>query len=94
MRHFLSTLDYTRAELELLLATARRLKAGPHAQTLGGKSIALVFFNPSLRTRTSFELGMHQLGGKAIVLEPGKGAWPIEFDEGAIMDLSTIRSAA
>ncbi|MBA3550477.1 MAG: N-acetylornithine carbamoyltransferase [Nannocystis sp.] len=86
MRHFLSTLDYTRAELELLLATARRLKAGPHAQTLGGKSIALVFFNPSLRTRTSFELGMHQLGGKAIVLEPGKGAWPIEFDEGAIMD--------
>ncbi len=86
MRHFLSTLDYTRAELELLLATARRLKAGPHAQTLSGKSIALVFFNPSLRTRTSFELGMHQLGGKAIVLEPGKGAWPIEFDEGAIMD--------
>ena len=73
------TIDYTRAELELLLATARRLKAGPHAQTLGGKSIALVFFNPSLRTRTSFELGMHQLGGKAIVLEPGKGAWPIEF---------------
>jgi N-acetylornithine carbamoyltransferase len=45
-----------------------------------------VFFNPSLRTRTSFELGMHQLGGKAIVLEPGKGAWPIEFDEGAVMD--------
>ena len=86
MRHFLSTLDYTRAELELLLASARRLKAGPHAQTLAGKSIALVFFNPSLRTRTSFELGMHQLGGKAIVLEPGKGAWPIEFDEGAIMD--------
>lgn len=86
MRHFLSTLDYTRAELELLLASARRLKAGPHAQTLSGKSIALVFFNPSLRTRTSFELGMHQLGGKAIVLEPGKGAWPIEFDEGAIMD--------
>lgn len=86
MRHFLSTLDYTRAELELLLATARRLKDGPHAQTLSGKSIALVFFNPSLRTRTSFELGMHQLGGKAIVLEPGKGAWPIEFDEGAIMD--------
>lgn len=29
---------------------------------------------------------MHQLGGKAIVLEPGKGAWPIEFDDGAIMD--------
>ncbi len=86
MRHFLSTLDYSRAEIEALLAAARALKAGPHAQTLAGKSIALLFFNPSLRTRTSFELGMHQLGGKAIVLEPGKGAWPIEFDDGVVMD--------
>ncbi|MEZ4448752.1 MAG: N-acetylornithine carbamoyltransferase [Nannocystaceae bacterium] len=86
MRHFLSTLDYSRPELEAILRDAARLKAGPHGATLAGKSIALVFFNPSLRTRTSFELGMHQLGGKAIVLEPGKGAWPIEFEEGAIMD--------
>jgi len=86
VRHFLSTLDYSRAEIEALLAAARALKAGPHAQTLAGKSIALLFFNPSLRTRTSFELGMHQLGGKAIVLEPGKGAWPIEFDDGGVMD--------
>jgi N-acetylornithine carbamoyltransferase len=86
VRHFLSTLDYTRAEIEALLAAARAMKSGPHAQTLAGKAIALVFFNPSLRTRTSFELGMHQLGGKAIVLEPGKGAWPIEFEEGAVMD--------
>lgn len=86
MRHFLSTLDYSRAEIEALLSAARALKAGPHAQTLAGKSIALLFFNPSLRTRTSFELGMHQLGGKAIVLEPGKGAWPIEFEEGVVMD--------
>lgn len=86
MRHFLSTLDYSRAEIESLLAAARLFKSGPHAQTLAGKSIALLFFNPSLRTRTSFELGMHQLGGKAIVLEPGKGAWPIEFDDGVIMD--------
>ena len=86
MRHFLSTLDYSRPEIEALLAAARALKAGPHAATLAGKSIALLFFNPSLRTRTSFELGMHQLGGKAIVLEPGKGAWPIEFDDGVVMD--------
>jgi N-acetylornithine carbamoyltransferase len=86
VRHFLSTLDYSRQELEGLLAAARALKAGPHAQTLAGKSIALLFFNPSLRTRTSFELGMHQLGGKAIVLEPGKGAWPIEFTDDVVMD--------
>ena len=86
MRHFLTTLDFSRAEIEALLADAARLKAGPHAPTLAGKSIALLFFNPSLRTRTSFELGAHQLGAKAIVLEPGKGAWPIEFDDGVIMD--------
>jgi N-acetylornithine carbamoyltransferase len=82
VRHFLTTLDYSRAEIEALLADARRLKSGPAAPTLAGKSIALLFFNPSLRTRTSFELGIFQLGGHAIVLEPGKGAWPIEFDDG------------
>jgi N-acetylornithine carbamoyltransferase len=39
-----------------------------------------------MRTRTTFELGLHQLGAKAIILEPGKGAWPIEFDDGGVMD--------
>jgi N-acetylornithine carbamoyltransferase len=86
MRHFLSTLDWSRTELQALLDDARVLKKHPHTQDLSGRSIALVFFNPSLRTRTSFELGAHQLGMKAIVLEPGKGAWPIEFDDGVVMD--------
>ena len=48
--------------------------------------MALVFFNPSLRTRTSFEIGVFELGGHAVVLEPGKGAWPIEFRDGVVMD--------
>jgi N-acetylornithine carbamoyltransferase len=86
MRHFLSTLDWSRAELESILARAGTLKAGPTPKSLQGKSIALLFFNPSLRTRTSFELGAHQLGMKAIVLEPGKGAWPIEFEDGVVME--------
>ncbi|MDP2344797.1 MAG: N-acetylornithine carbamoyltransferase [Deltaproteobacteria bacterium] len=87
MRHFISTLDYSRAELQQILDDARTLKKHPHAPSsaLAGKSIALLFFNPSMRTRTSFELGSHQLGMKAIVLEPGKSAWPIEFDDGAVM---------
>ncbi|MCA9718316.1 MAG: N-acetylornithine carbamoyltransferase [Myxococcales bacterium] len=86
MRHFLTTEDWTRAELQRWLDDARELKTNPLQPRLRGKSIALLFFNPSLRTRTSFELGAHQLGAKAIVLEPGKGAWPIEFEDGAIMD--------
>ena len=86
MRHFLTTEDWSRAELQALLDDAVQLKAEPLQPRLRGRSIALVFFNPSLRTRTSFELGIVQLGGHAIVLEPGKSAWPIEFADGAVMD--------
>jgi N-acetylornithine carbamoyltransferase len=80
-RHFLSTLDYSRAELELMLEDAERMRTERFNDCLKNKSVAMLFFNPSLRTRTTFELGIHQMGGKAIVLEPGKGAWPIEFAE-------------
>ncbi len=91
MRHFLSTLDWSRAEIEGLLTSARDLKARRREspKVLAGKTIALVFFNPSLRTRTSFEIGIYELGGHAVVLEPGKGAWPIEFRDGAVMDGDT-----
>ncbi|HSN96904.1 MAG TPA: N-acetylornithine carbamoyltransferase [Candidatus Nanopelagicales bacterium] len=86
MRHFLTTMDYTRAEIERLLDKAARFKEKPIDPRLRDRAMALVFFNPSLRTRTSFDVGMRQLGGSAVVLEPGKGAWPIEFEDGAIMD--------
>jgi N-acetylornithine carbamoyltransferase len=86
MKHFLNTQDWTRAELDALLAQAADFKRDRFGDQLKGKSIALVFFNPSLRTRTSFELGAQQLGGTAIVLSPGKDAWPIEFEVGAVMD--------
>jgi N-acetylornithine carbamoyltransferase len=91
MKHFLNTQDLGRAELDALLVAAARYKRDRHAgvaddPVLRGKSIALVFFNPSLRTRTSFELGAFQLGGHAVVLQPGKDAWPIEFELGKVMD--------
>jgi N-acetylornithine carbamoyltransferase len=86
MRHFLSTMEYTRAELQHLLEKAARFKKHPIEGRLKDRILALVFFNPSLRTRTSFEVGIRQLGGSAVVLEPGKGAWPIEFEDGAVMD--------
>ncbi|MBX3692710.1 N-acetylornithine carbamoyltransferase [Dokdonella sp.] len=86
LKHFLTTQDWSRAELDALLAQAAAYKRTRLGSELAGKSIALMFFNPSMRTRTSFELGAHQLGGKAIVLAPGKDAWPIEFDVGTVMD--------
>lgn len=86
MKHFLNTQDWSRDGLDDLLARAARFKRDKLGDALKGRSIALVFFNPSLRTRTSFELGAFQLGGHAVVLQPGKDAWPIEFDLGAVMD--------
>ena len=89
MKHFLNTQDWTRAELDAVLADAARYKQQRFGDALKGKGVALVFFNSSLRTRTSFELGTFQLGGHAVVLQPGKDAWPIEFDLGTVMDGDT-----
>ena len=86
MRHFLSTLDWSRCELQALLDRALDLRAGGVDESLRGKTIALLFLNPSLRTRSSFEIGAYQLGAHAVVLEPGKGAWGIEFEPGVVMD--------
>lgn len=86
MKHFLNTQDWSRPELDALLAQAAAFKRSPQGRHLEGRSIALVFFNPSLRTRTSFEVGAFQLGGHAVVLAPGKDAWPIEFDYGTVME--------
>ncbi len=86
MKHFLNTQDWSRGELEAVLDAAAVFKDSKFGQQMAGKSIALVFFNPSLRTRTSFDVGAMQMGGQAVVLAPGKDAWPIEFDFGTVMD--------
>ena len=89
IRHFLTTQDYSRTEIDALLDQAAAFKRSKQGKQMAGKSIALMFFNPSMRTRTSFELGAFQLGGHAIVLAPGKDAWPIEFEVGTVMDGDT-----
>lgn len=86
MKHFLNTQDWSRAEIDSVLRDAAYYKEHKFGDALKGKGVALVFFNSSLRTRTSFELGTFQLGGHAVVLQPGKDAWPIEFDLGTVMD--------
>ena len=86
MKHFLTTADWSQDSLQQMLDMANEFKQGTSSSALKNKSVALLFFNPSLRTRTSFELGTWQMGGHAIVLEPGKSAWPLEFDLGTTMD--------
>jgi N-acetylornithine carbamoyltransferase len=86
MRHFLSTEDWSRDDLQAMIDRARVLKGSPFGEALKGKSIAMMFFNPSLRTRTSFDLGARQLGGHAIVLDARGQTWPVEIHDGAVMD--------
>ena len=86
MRHFINTQDWTVDELQALLDEATRLKSSPIHPQLQGRTVALLFLNPSLRTRASFQIGAAQLGATAIVLEPGHGVWGIEFDSGKVMD--------
>jgi N-acetylornithine carbamoyltransferase len=87
---FLATEDWPAADIEGLLALASRCKRGEFPGGLERKIMALVFLDPSLRTRASFEAAMFLHGGHAIVLEPGKGSWPLETELGAVMDGSTV----
>jgi len=72
MRHLLSISDLNRAEIERLFNRAADLKAnlkrGQAATPLVGRSLALVFEKPSLRTRVTFQVAMTQLGGQALYL--------------------------
>jgi N-acetylornithine carbamoyltransferase len=83
----ISTTDMTRSQIEALLESALRFKHGDDvSKPLAGKSVALVFFNPSLRTRASMQVGIYELGGNAVVLEPGGTSWTLEHRVGAVMD--------
>jgi len=68
-RHFLTGTELSADELHSLLARAEELKRAPSAsRALEGRSVALIFEKPSTRTRISFEVGIDELGGHAVVL--------------------------
>ena len=85
-KNFINTENWTQTELNQILIDATLLKNNPHNQALKNKSFALLFLNPSMRTRTSFEVGIQQMSGSAVILQPGKDAWGIEFENGTVMD--------
>ncbi len=87
MNNFLTTADLNTEQLEQLIESAIAIKAGTvHERPLTGRSVALVFFNPSLRTRASMQVGIYELGGNSVILEPGSTSWTLEHREGVVMD--------
>ena len=69
-KHLISLKDYSREDIEEIFTLAEKVKANPASfkQALAGKTLAMIFQKPSTRTRVSFEIGMFQLGGLAVVL--------------------------
>src|SRR6476469_8661080 len=73
MKHFIAIADHSTEELRHVLDVARRLKkqlkeTGRNDPILAGKTLAMIFEKPSLRTRVSFAVGMTQLGGSGLLL--------------------------
>ena len=95
MKSFLTTADWTRTELDEIIESALRFKHGDdQTKPLAATSVALVFFNPSLRTRASMQVGIYELGGNAVVLEPGGTSWTLEHREGVVMDADKTEHVA
>ena len=72
MKDLLSVADLSGEDIRLLISEAVDLKAKGWLSLLNGKTLAIMFEKPSLRTRVSFELAMRQLGGETIYLSPAE----------------------
>ena len=70
LRHFLSVTDLAPSEVHEVITRGRALKAGERSEALVGKSVAILFEKPSLRTKLSFEVGINRLGGHPIYFSP------------------------
>jgi N-acetylornithine carbamoyltransferase len=85
--HFTHLHEHEPRTLVDLVDRAIELKRNPPRDApLAGKSVTLVFLNPSLRTRASMEIAAASLGATPVVLAPGKDAWAMEHLEGVVMD--------
>jgi N-acetylornithine carbamoyltransferase len=76
---------FTPEEIRYVVERARALKAEGFGLPLQGRALAMVFFNPSLRTRASFAIAFGSLGGTVIDLTATRDIWNLEMREGAVM---------
>jgi len=86
MKHFTAIENHTKEELDELIELADNFKKNKYGNQLKSKTLITLFFNPSTRTKISFDLAAEQLGGHSVCIEPGKSSWGIETEEGATMD--------
>lgn len=86
MNHFSRLDDLNIETIEQLLRRAEELRLSPIDDTLKDQVIGLVFMNPSLRTLTSFQAGIAQLGGNSVVVSPGQQSWGLEWRDSVVMD--------
>ncbi|MBL8862699.1 MAG: N-acetylornithine carbamoyltransferase [Planctomycetes bacterium] len=84
--HLLNLQDLSEQEVDDLLDLSMRIKRRAGAFQLTGRTVGLLFFRPSLRTRASFEAAVNQLGGEAIHLTASSDFWELESQDGAVMD--------
>lgn len=96
-KDFLSLKDFSSQAIRNMIQRALAAKRGDPLPSLKGKALVALFFNPSLRTRISFQRAMQRLGGEVIIINVGQDLWAIEFEDGTVMDGGTsehIKEAA
>ena len=86
MKHATRLSDLGIETVHQILSVAKVWKGKPHPKHLQDKLLGMLFFNPSLRTRVSFEAVMARGGGSAVVMEAGNSTWKFEERVGAVMD--------
>jgi len=71
---FISIKDFSPSEIQYLLVLGRQIKTHPSAyrEALKGKTLAMIFEKPSLRTRVTFDVGIQQMGGFSVYLSPSE----------------------
>ncbi len=91
-KDFISTQEWSKTELDSILELSKKIKENPkiYSNSLSGHSLCMFVFNPSTRTRNSFEVGMGQLGGHAVYNDPNT-SWLGQNSE-SIQDTAAVLS--